>query len=144
MSTRRFTSAAARLCGTAAIATIMVGAQPAAAQDQARNQGQVLYRVHCAACHGIDARGHGPMTPALRQEPPDLTRLSAANGGLFPVARVRRIVDGREVEAHGTRDMPVWGDVFKTTRDNMTPGDAAARILAIVRYLESIQQRDAQ
>ncbi len=129
------------------VALITLIAAPAAiAQNrtQGPSQGQALYQVHCAACHGLEGRGNGPMASTMRRQPPDLTKLSATNSGHFPDARVRRIVDGRDVESHGTRDMPVWGDVFKTSRDNITAGDPASRILAIVRYLESLQQRDAQ
>ena len=104
--------------------------------------GATLYKTHCAACHGTEARGNGPVAAAMRSAPPDLTQLARKNDGLFPTDRVRRIIDGREVESHGTRDMPVWGDVFRRTGTEAT-GDAAARIAAIVRFLESIQQRNA-
>ena len=55
--------------------------------------------------------------------------------------RLRRIVDGREVEAHGNRDMPVWGVTFKTTGQGSSEATARARIDAIVEYLASIQRR---
>jgi mono/diheme cytochrome c family protein len=103
--------------------------------------GGALFRAHCASCHGQEGRGNGPVAPMMRKAPPDLTQLTRHNGGLFPEARIRRIVDGREVESHGTREMPVWGDVFKTISDGVA--DAPTRILAIVRYLQSLQQRDA-
>lgn len=63
---------------------------------------------------------------------------------MFPGARVRRIIDGRDVESHGDREMPVWGDAFKSTRDGSPLETADARIATLVSYLESIQQRDAQ
>jgi hypothetical protein len=78
----------------------------------------------------------------MRSAPPDLTQLARRNDGLFPTDRVRRIVDGREVESHGTRDMPVWGDVFRRMGGDASNG-ASARIAAIVGFLESIQQRNA-
>ena len=104
--------------------------------------GAALYKTHCAACHGTEARGNGPVAVAMRSRPPDLTQLARENNGLFPADRVRRIVDGREVESHGTRDMPVWGDVFRRLGSEAA-GDASARIAAIVGFLESIQQRNA-
>ena len=103
--------------------------------------GADLYRTHCASCHGREGRGNGPVAASMRKPPPDLTQLSRRNGGLFPEARIRRIVDGREVESHGTRDMPVWGDIFKTIADG--DADVPSRILAIVRHVESMQLRDA-
>jgi hypothetical protein len=51
---------------------------------------------------------------------------------------VHRIVDGRDVASHGDRDMPVWGDAFRSSR----PGETAReRIDVIVTYLEGIQTR---
>ena len=108
----------------------------------ADQDGATLYRVHCATCHGVEGLGNGPLAPAMRVKPPDLTQLARRNNGIFPEARVRRVVDGREVESHGSRDMPVWGDIFKTAGE--LAADVAARIAAIVRHLESLQQRDAQ
>jgi hypothetical protein len=80
----------------------------------------------------------------LRHAPPILTELARKNGGTFPMARVRRIIEGRDVESHGDRDMPVWGDAFKTSRDGGSRENADARIAAIAVYLESIQHREAQ
>ncbi len=103
-------------------------------------RGADLYALHCAACHGLDGTGSGLMTPHLRHVPPDLTQLSKRNGGMFPRARVRRIVEGRDVPSHGERDMPIWGDAFTRTE---TPSREAsdARINAIIDYLDSIQVR---
>ena len=48
--------------------------------------------------------------------PADLTKLSEANKGVFPFSRTYEIIDGRfEVETHGKRDMPVWGEIYKPT-----------------------------
>jgi mono/diheme cytochrome c family protein len=103
--------------------------------------GRVLFETHCASCHGRAATGDGPAAAALRRRPPDLTGMALANGNVFPAERLRRIVDGREVEAHGNRDMPVWGVTFKTTGQGSSEATARARIDAIVEYLASIQRR---
>jgi len=108
----------------------------------AKDVGSQLFRAHCATCHGPTGRGDGPMADQLRRAPPDLTKYSARNGGVFPRERVYRIVDGRDVPSHGERDMPVWGDVFKKT-ERGPASDVKARIEAIVRYLEGIQERAA-
>jgi mono/diheme cytochrome c family protein len=109
----------------------------------AKDLGRQLFSRHCATCHGSTGRGNGPMADQLRRPPPDLTKYTARNGGVFPRERVFRIVDGQHVPAHGDRDMPVWGDVFKQTGPG-SPGDATLRIDAIVRYLEGIQERAAR
>jgi len=58
-----------------------------------RELGATLFTTHCAACHGKDARGSGIITSALRHTPPDLTRYTARNGGVFPRERVYRIIE---------------------------------------------------
>jgi mono/diheme cytochrome c family protein len=106
-------------------------------------EGAALFKSYCASCHGVRGTGGGPLAPALRHEPPDLTQLSKQNGGVFPAARVHRIVEGRDVESHGDREMPVWGDAFTPTREGRSQEAANRRIAAIVAYLSSIQHRDA-
>lgn len=85
------------------------------AVDADRAAGSRLYGDYCAVCHGSTAAGDGPLAPGLTVAPPSLRRLAALNGGLFPTTRVRERIDGRDLPLfHGTSDMPVWGDVFKT------------------------------
>jgi hypothetical protein len=115
--------------------------QPSSAGN---DPGAVLFRAHCASCHGVDGRGRGPVASQLRHEPPDLTRFSARNGGVFPSEKLARIIDGRDVASHGDRDMPVWGDVFRRTQAGDGPDGVADRIAMILRYLEAIQQRAAE
>ena len=107
---------------------------------KARDEGRALYADHCASCHGASGRGDGPSAGTLRTRPTDLTRYAQANGGVFPSQRIRRVIDGRGVGAHGSVEMPVWGSVFKT---GGASGEAATRqrIDAIVVYLEFLQQR---
>ena len=83
------------------------------------------------------------MSRALKHVPPDLTNLSMKNNGVFPAARVHRIIEGRDVGSHGDRDMPVWGDVFKPQGDRLAREATQKRIDAIVTFLESIQRRKA-
>ena len=105
--------------------------------------GAPLYARHCAACHGSDARGHGPAARALRTPPPDLTAIAARRDGTFP-SGIARFIDGRfELPAHGTREMPVWGRRFGADVPDPGLGDAIARgnIASLVEYLKSIQRR---
>jgi mono/diheme cytochrome c family protein len=106
--------------------------------------GAELFKTFCASCHGVEATGNGPMARVLLHVPPDLTRIAKQNGGTFPTARVNRIITGWDIESHGDREMPVWGDPFTLTRDGRFRDGAEARIAAIVRYLESIQRREVQ
>ena len=103
--------------------------------------GRALFTTYCASCHGVSGRGNGPAAEALRHRPADLTQFAARNGGVFNGARIHRFIDGRTViTAHGTMEMPVWGDAFKW-REGLPEDGIAVRIDALVQYLESIQER---
>ena len=96
--------------GLAAVLAV-VPAMAAAEGDAGR--GAALFDAFCAACHGDDARGAGPMAEVLNVAPPDLTALGAANGGVFPMFRVVRQIDGRDpLLAHGG-EMPLFGHLFE-------------------------------
>lgn len=77
-------------------------------------EGARIFRDHCAACHGIDGKGHGPTAAALKSPVPDLTLISQKNHGKFPHDGVRNAIEGivPPTRAHGTREMPVWGPIF--------------------------------
>jgi mono/diheme cytochrome c family protein len=102
--------------------------------------GRDLFATYCASCHGVNGRGNGPAAEELRRRPADLTQFAKQNGGVFNGARMHSIVDGRAVKAHGTLEMPVWGDAFKW-REGLPEEAIKARIEALVRYLETIQER---
>jgi len=121
---------------------LCVLAAPVAAQEV--EAGAVLYRDHCATCHGTEAMGNGPMAPALVLQPPDLTGLAARNDGVFPMVRVVMRIDGRDpLVAHGS-PMPVYGDLFEGD-DTPLRAETGQPILAgravadLVAYLQSIQ-----
>ena len=134
------------ICILACVASATIGARnPAQAPSRGPDDGDAqVFRTYCASCHGATARGDGPMAGELRKTPPDLTKYTRRNGGVFPAERLRQIIDGRGVPAHGSREMPVWGDAFRSAREGLSPEAAKARIDAVVRYLEAIQERDAE
>jgi cbb3-type cytochrome c oxidase subunit III len=102
-------------------------------------QGPELYKAYCASCHGLDAKGSGPMAASLKVHPADLTRISLRNRGVFPVLQVQKIIAGEEQPSsgHGSREMPVWGPIFsKVTRDVDL---GRVRIDNLSRYLRDIQ-----
>jgi len=106
--------------------------------------GASAFRAYCASCHGVSGRGDGPAAAEMRHVPPDLTKFSTRNGGVFPSVRLSRIIDGRDVASHGDREMPVWGDAFRSVAGGMTTEQINSRIEAIVRYLAAIQERPAE
>jgi mono/diheme cytochrome c family protein len=104
------------------------------------DSGRMLFMTYCSTCHGITGRGNGPSADEFRRRPADLTQFANQNGGVFNDVKLHRIIDGRTVKAHGTTEMPVWGDAFKW-RLGLDEDGIKARIEAIVRYVESLQER---
>lgn len=103
-------------------------------------QGADIYQAYCASCHGSDGRGNGPVAPALNAKVTDLTTIAQRNGGVFPVARVKKIITGDEnVLAHGSHDMPIWGPVFHRVEEDRDYGDV--RLQNITEYLQSLQRK---
>jgi len=102
--------------------------------------GKAMFSEYCAVCHGVDAKGHGPASPALKTQPSDLTSLAARNGGKFPEFRVYEFIKGSDdVPAHGSREMPVWGDVFNSMQHEQAV--TSMRITNLTNYIKSLQQK---
>jgi mono/diheme cytochrome c family protein len=105
--------------------------------------GELEYQRNCAVCHGTDGRGDGIMKQYLTLPPANLRQLAKKNGGKFPFWEVYAKIDGeREVRAHGTREMPIWGERFRAeagSEGKSALTQAAGRILTLTYYLEHIQ-----
>ena len=103
------------------------------------SSGQEMYRSYCAACHGKDGKGDGPATAALKSRPSDLTALAKRNAGKFPELRVFTAINGDlRVTAHGSKDMPTWGTVFRQMQGTDVAG-VKLRIRNLTKYIESLQ-----
>jgi mono/diheme cytochrome c family protein len=138
---RRFRHASSAMLFPAILA--IAAAAQAQTGSAADSSGDYLFRTYCASCHGLSARGDGPLAESMRRRPADLTGIAQRNNGVFPAAQVHRIIDGRQgVKGHGGPDMPVWGDVF--SRSSLVRNEAVitARIQALVRYLDGLQARN--
>lgn len=126
-------------------ATLVATAFGASVAAQSVDEGRQIFRDYCVTCHGMEARGDGPMTLALTITPPDLTRLSTDNDGVFPVSRVVARIDGRmPILGHGG-PMPIFGDLFdgeSGALDSETgaPILTSAAMVSVVAYLESFQR----
>jgi len=111
------------------------------ATDTSPASGKDMYAHYCASCHGKEGRGDGPAARALKSTPTDLTRLSATNNGKFPEIKVAHAIDGNyDVAAHGSRDMPIWGDVFHEMDGSGMP-TARIRVANLTTYVQSIQAK---
>lgn len=126
-------------------------ASTAAAQDGSAyvDAGRVEYQRNCAACHGPEGKGDGPVAEVLTTKPTDLTGIAAEFSGTFPRDFVFEVIDGRNmINPHGDREMPVWGPRFMASameQSASVPWDvdartvALGRMTALVEYIASIQ-----
>jgi mono/diheme cytochrome c family protein len=113
--------------------------QKTPAERTSPSSGKEMYRAYCAACHGTDGKGDGPASAALKTRPLDLTDLARRNAGRFPELRVFSVINGDlRVTAHGSKDMPTWGVVFREM-DGTDVAGVKLRIRNLTKYLESLQ-----
>ena len=104
------------------------------------DNGEIAFALYCVSCHGETGRGDGPVAEALAKPPTDLTKLTATYGGVFPAEEIYAYVDGRNfVAAHGTRQMPVWGNIWSDVDGTDTEGTVDIRLRELVAYIRSIQ-----
>jgi mono/diheme cytochrome c family protein len=110
----------------------------------AEDTGARLYFNHCAACHGDDGEGTGPVAASMRVTVPNLRALAQRNGGVFPEETVTAYVDGRTAAAaHGDRQMPIWGDVFRGVEQGTSQRTVRRRIAAVVGFIAMLQYPQA-
>lgn len=136
--------AAASAALAAAIASAGDARDPKVDQVLA-DMGGELFQQYCASCHGSDARGTGPAAGALKVRPADLTHIAARRDGQFPDGEIARFIDGRFApEAHGSREMPVWGERFgeRVPEAGVSEEIVRGQIVVLVEYLRSIQSSD--
>jgi len=121
---------------------------PLVSDEDVINTGQKVYQTHCAVCHGARGRGDGPFAALLRVAPADLSTLAARNGGAMPFWPVYETISGAELlPAHGSREMPIWGETF-ARESSLTGLDPATytrgRIFNLLAWLRFIQRDPAK
>jgi mono/diheme cytochrome c family protein len=103
--------------------------------------GADMYKAYCAVCHGDNGKGNGPAAAALKTMPTDLTTLSKNNGGKFPDLKVASMIRGEgNVAAHGTPEMPVWGQLF-WGMSHGHEGEVQQRVSNLTKYIGSMQEK---
>jgi mono/diheme cytochrome c family protein len=138
----------AAACASICLSLLLAAAVASAAE---RSKGQREYERKCAMCHGAAGKGDGWLSDFLKARPAAITDLTKRNGGVFPFDRVYQVIDGRKaVLAHGPRDMPVWGAVYRADSGKefepyyglvyVDEGMVRARILALIEYLSRLQE----
>jgi len=130
----------------------------AAAQAEDVDVGKAEFQSSCASCHGTEGKGKGSVSEQLKVPPPDLTILAKNNNGVFPTNAVYETIYGsKTIPAHGTREMPIWGERFnpivnlphyvdpyywqKAGPQQSPEVVVRTRILALIDYLNRIQQK---
>jgi len=111
--------------------------------------GKSDFSALCAPCHGEGGKGDGPAAAGLAHSPADLTQIAKHHGGGFPDALIFATIEGLDMpSSHGTREMPVWGDVFvgEAVGSSVSLAEAKkaaiaarTRIEALVLYLKTLQ-----
>ena len=123
----------------------LAAAGAASAQEINVEDGKTLFLNSCWQCHGLDAKGFGPMAEMLAIETPDLTELSKRNGGVFPTEAVAMQIDGRSpVLAHGG-EMPIFGQSLESDQNVALRMQSGQQLMTgvplanVIVYLESLQ-----
>jgi mono/diheme cytochrome c family protein len=138
-----------RLYLTASIAAfVLVGGAFEDASGQHEEDvlaGRATFMQYCTSCHGVNGRGGGSLADSLGKEVPDLTLISSRYEGVFPSEYVLRTIDGRqEFLAHGTRQMPIWGNIWRPGEEDTHEAEIATQrtLNGLLHYLESIQRTE--
>jgi mono/diheme cytochrome c family protein len=120
--------------------------------EETISAGNRTYNRFCSVCHGKDAKGHGFYKENLKVAPADLTKLASKNNGIFPWIMMYQIIDGNDVAlAHGSREMPIWGELFNisnwSNKGNWNKTNTEhsvvitrGRIFELLVYLDYIQE----
>ncbi len=115
------------------------------AQEIDVQAGKNLFLTSCWQCHGLNAKGFGPMAEMLAIETPDLTELSKRNGGEFPTEAVAMQIDGRSpLLAHGG-EMPIFGPSLDSDQNVVLRLKSGQQLMTglplanVIAYLQSLQ-----
>lgn len=105
-------------------------------------EGAQVYADNCTACHGYRAEGSAELVGG--QPAPDLTQISARNGGEFPRAQVMSQIDGY---GHGKVSREIMPEFGLLLQGEMVPVEVDGvmtptprPLAALMIWLESIQQ----
>lgn len=105
------------------------------------NEGEALFRAHCATCHGLTGRGDGFAAAALSPRPSDLTKSKLS------VSELMKVIDGRRtVRAHGDAAMPVWGRVFEQALEGSgrEHRDSLQTELLLAEYVRDLEKAQSK
>jgi mono/diheme cytochrome c family protein len=127
----------------AVTSTLCFAASGSAGDKDAVRDGQKYFVHYCASCHGTDGSGDGPVAKSLTKPPANLRLLADKYGSPLPAERISRLIDGRDaIRAHGTADMPVWGERLYAKGEGERGELGISEVIGkLVAYLDTIQDR---
>lgn len=137
------------ICSAMMVAAVLLVAIPAATQTPTiklvpiaytnPTSGDQMYAKYCAPCYGLTGQGNGPAAPAFKHAPANLTQLTKSHGGKYPRLFVyQSVVEGGRVAAHGSPQMPAWGELF-SRMDGVHSQILPLRLKALADYVETLQ-----
>lgn len=129
--------------------SVFVSIAPVVASAQEPDIGRTEFESYCAVCHGKDGKGGGPFSMLVTKKVPDLTILQKSNAGVFPFAKTYEIISGEaDVEGHGPREMPIWGDHYRDKAmaelgpyNPRIPSYVRGHIIALIGYISTLQEK---
>jgi mono/diheme cytochrome c family protein len=157
--TAQIAGAAVILAALSAIAALpQTGVKRMGFRPIASARGVDIYRAYCANCHGDDGKGHGPDAAGLNVPMPDLTTITARNGGNFSVGAVEEsinrwkqvprtmtdVIEGQEGKRTGQTSlaMPAFGPIFAKLYPQEV-GERRMRMANLISYVKSLQVASA-
>jgi mono/diheme cytochrome c family protein len=108
------------------------------------DEGKRAYLQYCSSCHGAGGKGDGPVSRDLKVKVPDLTTMARKKRGVYPLDDVMATIDGRRaVRAHGDREMPVWGETFRSEAEGKKYPELSTLLKAklIAEHVGTLQRR---
>jgi hypothetical protein len=108
--------------------------------DDRSTLGRATFRQFCVACHGADAKGHGPAARFLIKRPADLTTIRVRNDGAFPRGDLETLLlaPTRSAAPMMPEQMMLWGPIFLSMDSDAEA--ARMRVTDLLTFLESIQE----
>ena len=102
-------------------------------------KGKEHFVKYCSKCHGED--GTGLIIDTMDIQPANLTKIrDGRKSSEFPILEIANKIDGRKMAAaHGTRDMPIWGEVF-SEEEYLNETQIKGKLGELIAYLMTIQR----
>ena len=108
------------------------------------SSGKQMYNNYCAPCHGIAGKGDGPAARSFKTPPTNLSLLAKNNSGQYPAEHFVNVLQfATSIPAHGSKDMPVWGELFHSlsASHGTERAESALRIHKLSDYVETLQTK---